>query len=237
MIQAKKYIVQIIILGTVIATNNQVFATQTNIQQILDSNKYEQTTVDSSIEFKKDEYVKIIHPLMDLGEQSFVTTFEKEINLMGEARAGTQISILVYNGTKIYKKYELDPVGATQTFNQLLSLREKDNTVVLIYTHPDLENAEEEKNLEVQNSGEKNSEVKISKDENELKSLNEEKNPQDNNAEQKVKAEQDLKNFIMFNIYRQPEENKLKIKNYIVSTPEDLPGNLVEIPQLTEFEE
>ncbi|ONI46911.1 hypothetical protein AN643_00985 [Candidatus Epulonipiscioides saccharophilum] len=236
MIQAKKYIVQVIILGTMIATNNQVFATQTNIQQILDSNKYEQTTVDSSIEFKKDEYVKIIHPLMDLGESSFVTTFEKEINLMGEARAGTQISILVYNGTQLYKKYELDPVGATQTFNQLLSLREKDNTIILIYTHPDLENAEV-KNSEEINSEEINLEVKNSKDENEIKSLNEAKNPQDNNEEQKVKAEQDLKNFIMFNIYRQPEENKLKIKNYIVSTPEDLPGNLVEIPQLTEFEE
>ncbi|OON97405.1 MAG: hypothetical protein ATN31_08245 [Candidatus Epulonipiscioides saccharophilum] len=219
MVKANKYIVQIIILGTIIVTNNQVLATQTNIQQILDSNKYEQTTVDSSIEFKKDEYVKIINPLMGLGENSFVTTFEKEINLMGEARAGTKISIVVYNGTKIYKEYELDPVGATQTFNQLLSLQEKDNTVVLTYTHPDL----------------KLIEVKDEKDEKDEKS--EEKNLNEAENLKEVELEKGPKNSITLNIYRQPEENKLKIKNYIVSTPEDLPGNLVEIPQQTEFEE
>ncbi len=186
------------ILGAITLVNNQAFATaeQETIQQILDSNKYKET--DSSIEFMANEYVRVIQPIILLQADSFVTTFEKEINLMGEARAGTQISITIYSGNEVYKKYELEPVGATQTFNQLLSLQEKDNTIVLKYTHPDLPTQS----------------TTIAAIDPGFDKL----------------TEADLANSIVTKIYRQPEEHKLKIKNYIVSTPGDLPGNLVETP-------
>ncbi|WP_305767452.1 hypothetical protein [Candidatus Epulonipiscium viviparus] len=193
-----RYIARIMILGAITLVNNQAFATaeQETIQQILDSNKYKET--DSSIEFMANEYVRVIQPIILLQADSFVTTFEKEINLMGEARAGTQISITIYSGNEVYKKYELEPVGATQTFNQLLSLQEKDNTIVLKYTHPDLPTLS----------------TTIAAIDPGFDKL----------------TEADLANSIVTKIYRQPEEHKLKIKNYIVSTPGDLPGNLVETP-------
>ncbi|OOB78133.1 MAG: hypothetical protein BEN19_00995 [Epulopiscium sp. Nuni2H_MBin003] len=129
----------------------------------------------ASIDFTHDEYVRITHPVTDYDEDYILTTFEEHINIMGEAKVGTNITISVVQEQVLYKEYILGEVGATQTFNQLIELGEKDNQIVLEYTTI-------EKEIGV----------------------------------------------IVVDIYRQPEEHKLKIKNYIVSTPSDLPDNLVE---------
>ncbi|ONI45462.1 hypothetical protein AN641_04095 [Candidatus Epulonipiscioides gigas] len=173
----KNSISKLMILGAFIICASEVIATD-NIQKILDSNQ-NQVSIDSSVEFQKNEYVRITQPIIQIEEDFLITTFESEINMMGHARVGTKISITVYNGNEVYKTYELEEVGATQTFNQLVSLNEKDNTVVLTYTHKDIPNSTQE---------------------------------------------------LSTKIYRQPEENKLKIKNYVVSTPQDLPENLIETP-------
>lgn len=96
-------------------------------------------TTSQSITFEKDEYVRITQPIKKDGTTS---TFDSQINVMGEAREGTKIVITVSLNTqdkmeekKLPVKYELSAVGATQTFNQLIELKEGTNIIAISYTN------------------------------------------------------------------------------------------------------
>lgn len=88
-----------------------------------------------------DGYIRIAQPT-----KVSTSTFESKINLMGETKKGTEITIAVYNkkdntkSTSEYKDeptttYELSTVGLTGTFNQLIDLLEGDNKIVLSYVN------------------------------------------------------------------------------------------------------
>lgn len=96
-------------------------------------------TTSQSITFEKDEYVRVTQPIKKDGVTS---TFDSQINIMGEAREGTNIVITVSLSAEenvenkiLPVKYELSVVGATQTFNQLIELNEGTNIIVISYTN------------------------------------------------------------------------------------------------------
>ena len=96
------------------------------------------TSTSSAITFEKDEYVRITQSLAGKEE---IQTFDSQINIMGEARTGTAIEIIVYTGDKVtdtnnYKTYTLKEVGATMLFSQLIDLKEDQNNVVISYSYP-----------------------------------------------------------------------------------------------------
>lgn len=102
------------------------------------------TTTSQSITFEKDEYVRITQPIKKDG---VTCTFDSQINVMGEAREGTNVVITVSLSTeenmeekKLPVKYELPVVGATQTFNQLIELNEGTNIIVISYTNLNTKN-------------------------------------------------------------------------------------------------
>jgi len=87
----------------------------------------------------EDEYVRITQPT-----KVNTSTFESKINIMGEAKFGTNITIEVGSVStdkdnkllpKLPKIYELNTVGVTETFNQLIELFEGQNEVVFTYTN------------------------------------------------------------------------------------------------------
>ncbi len=147
-----------------------------SIQQAMES-QIGTISVDSSVIFDETEYVRITQPIVDNEEEYVITTFEHQINMMGEARAGTQLIVTVQHSDETSKLYELELVGATQTFNQLIELGERQNLITIYYSH---------------------------------------------------EAFDEHMHSLMFQIYRQPEENKSQLKNYIISTPSDLPEGLNE---------
>ena len=101
------------------------------------------TSTSSAITFEKDEYVRIAQSLTGKEE---IQTFDSQINIMGEARTGTAIEIIVYTGEKVdnpkatatnhYKTYTLKEVGATKLFSQLIDLQEDQNNVIISYSYP-----------------------------------------------------------------------------------------------------
>ncbi|MEG1001455.1 MAG: hypothetical protein RSG75_10545 [Cellulosilyticaceae bacterium] len=102
------------------------------------------TTTSQSITFEKDEYVRITQPIKKDG---ITSTFDSQINVMGEARECTSVVITVSLSTeenmeekKLPVKYELPVVGATQTFNQLIELNEGTNIIVISYTNLNTKN-------------------------------------------------------------------------------------------------
>lgn len=98
--------------------------------------KTEEKTTVSGIQFKENEFVRITQPTFK--EKEAVSTFESQLNIIGEARVDTTIKIKVMydNGeAKVYD--ELKPVGVTQTFNQLIDLKVGQNVVVISATHKD----------------------------------------------------------------------------------------------------
>ncbi|MEG0326021.1 MAG: hypothetical protein RR618_05780 [Cellulosilyticaceae bacterium] len=102
------------------------------------------TTTSQSITFEKDEYVRITQPIKKDG---VTCTFDSQINVMGEAREGTNVVITVSLSTeenmeekKLPVKYELPVVGATQTFNQLIELNEGTNIIMISYTNLNTKN-------------------------------------------------------------------------------------------------
>ncbi|MGL5676498.1 MAG: hypothetical protein ACRDDX_08790 [Cellulosilyticaceae bacterium] len=72
-----------------------------------------------------------------------IQTFDSQMNVMGEAIVGTDIIISVTYDTNLVDlqedqktvEYKLKTVGATQTFNQLIDLKEGENTIVLRYVN------------------------------------------------------------------------------------------------------
>lgn len=107
-----------------------IFANTTNTKTI--------STKASPIQFNKDEYVRITQPTKDK-----TAVFDEEVNVTGEARDGTEIQIQLFNKKdhdftyprKAYRTYNLDEVGISRTFNELIELEEGDNRVRLIYKY------------------------------------------------------------------------------------------------------
>ncbi len=92
----------------------------------------------SPIQFEKDEYVRITQPIRDK-----MSVFDKDLNVTGEARYNVKIKMQLFNKKdndrlyprSAYRTYNLDPVGFSQTFNELIELREGDNKMRLLYEY------------------------------------------------------------------------------------------------------
>lgn len=146
-----KYVGSILVLGMALLAPQAVFAaeTRTDSKTTAIAKDNVQTSTPSSITFKKDEYVRITQSLEN---KEGIQTFDSQINIMGEARKGTNIEIIVYTGEKVdrpvatqtnnYKVYKLKEVGATQLFSQLIDLYEGENgtegqnNVIIKYYYP-----------------------------------------------------------------------------------------------------
>ena len=146
-----KYLISIAVLGCTFLAPNAVYGAeikpekkpvQTKIVQTV-AKEETPTSTSSAITFEKDEYVRITQSLAGKEE---IQTFDSQINIMGEARTGTAIEIIVYTGDKVdnpkatdtnnYKTYTLKEVGATMLFSQLIDLKEDQNNVVISYSYP-----------------------------------------------------------------------------------------------------
>lgn len=94
----------------------------------------------SPIQFNSGEYLRITQPLKDK-----MSVFDKDVNVTGEARYKTMISIQLFNKRegegvyerRAYKTYDLDNVGISQTFSELIELQEGENKVRFVYSYPD----------------------------------------------------------------------------------------------------
>lgn len=92
----------------------------------------------SPIQFEKDEYVRITQPIKDK-----MSVFDKDLNVMGEARYNVNIKMQLFNKKEndrlyprsAFRTYKLDPIGFSQTFNELIELREGDNKIRLLYEY------------------------------------------------------------------------------------------------------
>ncbi len=92
----------------------------------------------SPIQFEKDEYVRITQPIKDK-----MSVFDKELNVTGEARYNVKITMQLFSKKEndrlyprsAYRTYDLDPIGFSQTFNELIELREGDNKMRLNYDY------------------------------------------------------------------------------------------------------
>lgn len=92
----------------------------------------------SPIQFEKNEYVRITQPIKDK-----MSVFDKDLNVTGEARYNVKIKMQLFNKKDndrlyprdAYRTYSLDPVGFSQTFNELIELREGDNKMRLLYEY------------------------------------------------------------------------------------------------------
>ena len=92
----------------------------------------------SPIQFEKDEYIRITQPITDK-----MSVFDKDLNVTGEARYNVKITMQLFNKREnervyprnAYRSYNLDPVGFSQTFNELIELREGDNKIRLVYEY------------------------------------------------------------------------------------------------------
>lgn len=96
----------------------------------------EEVTKASPIQFEKDEYIRITQPIKDR-----MSVFDKDLNVIGEARYNVKIEMHLFNKKEsdriyprnAYRVYDLDPVGFSQTFNELIELQEGDNKLRLTY--------------------------------------------------------------------------------------------------------
>ncbi|MEF9959464.1 MAG: hypothetical protein RR448_03360 [Niameybacter sp.] len=148
-----KYIGSILVLGAAMIVPTGVFAaeikpdftknvkTTSTVNEVSIIKETSQTSTSSAITFAKDEYVRITQSL----DKEEIQTFDSQINIMGEARTGTNIEIVVYSGEKMdrpaptdsnnYKVYKVKEVGATKLFSQLIELSEGSNHVIIKYTY------------------------------------------------------------------------------------------------------
>ncbi|OON98888.1 MAG: hypothetical protein ATN35_03085 [Epulopiscium sp. Nele67-Bin004] len=171
----ESYIYKLIIISSFFICSSNIFASEITSSDITEAiNTSSVVSIDESVLFEEDEYVRIARPIVT--DESLITTFESKINMMGEAREGTLIAITVYQDENVLNMYDLEPVGATQTFNQLIELGDRHNVIIVSYMH------------EADGVG----------------------------------------SHIQLEIYRQPDENKALLKNFIISTTSDLPDRLVE---------
>ncbi len=97
-----------------------------------------EVTKSSPIQFSKDEYIRITQPIKDK-----MSIFDKNLNVTGEARYNLKIKMQLFNKKEsdkvyprsAYRTYTLDPVGISQTFNELIELREGDNKIRFLYDY------------------------------------------------------------------------------------------------------
>ncbi len=97
-----------------------------------------EVTKASPIQFEKDEYIRITQPIKDK-----MSVFDKDLNVTGEARYNVKIKMQLFNKKEndrlyprnAYRTYDLDPVGFSQTFNELVELREEENKIRFLYEY------------------------------------------------------------------------------------------------------
>jgi len=98
----------------------------------------EDVTKASPIQFESDEYFRITQPIKDK-----MAVFDKDVNVTGEARYKTVIKLQLFNKQEneriyprnAYRTYDLDPVGMSQTFSELIELKQGENKVRFIYSY------------------------------------------------------------------------------------------------------
>lgn len=108
-----------------------VFANTTNAANA-------ELTKASPIQFSQDEYIRITQPVKDK-----MSVFDKDLNVTGEARYSVKITMQLFNKKdnerlyprNAYRTYDLDPVGFSQTFNELIELKEGDNKIRFSYQY------------------------------------------------------------------------------------------------------
>lgn len=146
-----KYLMSIAMLGCALLAPTTIYAaeikpekqkTTINKTEVSPVKKDTQASTSSAITFEEDEYVRITQSLENKEE---IQTFDSQINIMGEARTGTAIDIIVYTGEKVdspvatesndYKVYAVKEVGATKLFSQLIDLKEGPNNIIIKYTY------------------------------------------------------------------------------------------------------
>ena len=94
----------------------------------------------SPVQFDSGEYLRITQPIKDK-----MAVFDKDVNVMGEARYQTIITMQLFNkkeSDKVYPRsayhvYDLDAVGISQTFSELIELQEGDNKIRFLYNYMD----------------------------------------------------------------------------------------------------
>lgn len=97
----------------------------------------------SPIQFKDDEYLRITQPIKDR-----LAVFDKDVNVTGEARYKTVITMELFNKKESerlyprnpYRSYNLDPVGISQTFSELIELHPGSNKVRFVYSYENNQN-------------------------------------------------------------------------------------------------
>ena len=100
----------------------------------------ESVTKASPVQFGVDEYLRITQPIKDK-----MAVFDKDVNVVGEARYKTLITMQLFNkkeGDKVYPRrayqaYDFDAVGISQTFSELIELQEGDNKIRFLYNYMD----------------------------------------------------------------------------------------------------
>lgn len=140
-----------LVLGLSLIWATPVFATDVK-PTVVTTNKppitREAKTTDTAIKFAEDEYIRITEPTL----RDDVKTFAEVLNIMGQARANTKLTITVYYekpeerlkaGKAISKTYDLVEVGATQTFNQKIELEVGKNRIVIHYQYDKKTGSEE----------------------------------------------------------------------------------------------
>ncbi len=117
--------------GTIFASDITVTPSNVKVETVIKDDKKVEMVV------SEDQYVRIAQPT-----KVNTSTFESKMNIMGETKQGTEITIEVYNTktdnlslSKDVTIYTLKTVGITGSFNQLIELLEGENKVVLTYTH------------------------------------------------------------------------------------------------------
>ncbi len=117
--------------GTIFASETAVTPSNVKVETIVKDDKKVEVVV------SEDQYVRIAQPT-----KVNTSTFESKMNIMGETKQGTEITIEVYNTktdnislSKDVTIYKLKTVGITGSFNQLIELLEGENKVVLTYTN------------------------------------------------------------------------------------------------------
>lgn len=92
----------------------------------------------SPIQFEANEYIRITQPIKDK-----MAVFDKDVNVTGEARYKTIIIMQLFNKQENeriyprnpYRTYNLDAVGISQTFSELIELQQGDNKVRFLYSY------------------------------------------------------------------------------------------------------
>lgn len=155
----KQIIVKVIVLMSIILCSMTVYGTDARFTQSAQTKavtKSAESTTSQTITFEEDEYVRLAQ---SINEGGTTTVSGSQINIQGQAREGTKITIKVYLSTtqkgnmisnKLPVVYNLATVGKLQDFNQLIDLGEGYNTVWLSYTNENTKDVYGEKKFVIE---------------------------------------------------------------------------------------